>query len=490
MEHLGALVSLLRPGCLRAISGDPPKSMTERYKDRRHKLEEVDFFNVDELEPILTKTYGVLVYQEQSMQISVTLAGFNEQEADILRKAIGKKKPEIMTKVHSDFIEGCKVTALVTTEQAKEIFGWIRESQRYSFNKSHAISYGTGSYWTAFAKTHFPLQFYCSYIDGANNKQNKFEEIAELINDAKLHDIVVNVPDLRHMKRDCYISDNKICFGLSAVRQMGGATLDKVFMQAREAELILDVHMKDWIWMDYLLFFSDRVSKTINEALINCGAVDFLDVSRTRMLYEYDKWSSLTTKEKDWIVSRQYDRKPGETPTFDPKWKTLDEAMHFCANTKKDGGGCHNVRRVEVVKSLQDVLIQPPHPLSDTFHYKAFCEEKYLGTSITCSIVDDCEEAAHANTTCREIVDGKGGYTVLAVVVNRAKEITTKETKQQMAFLTVSDQTCSVDNLVCFPSDWLKFKDILTVGNTVLIHCERSNDRSRNSMIVKGTWQI
>jgi DNA polymerase III alpha subunit len=490
MEHLSALVSLLRPGCLKAISGDPAKSMTERYKDRRHKMEEVEFFDVSELEPILSKTYGVLVYQEQSMQISVTLAGFNEQEADILRKAIGKKKPEIMTKVHSDFIEGCRVTAIVTTEQAEEIFGWIRKSQRYSFNKSHAMSYGTGSYWTAYAKAHFPVQFYCSYIDGAKNKQKKFEEIAELINDAKLHDIVVNAPDLRHMKQECYIHNNEVYFGLSAVRQLGVAALDKIGLQLRETELILDVPVEDWCWMDYLLFFSRRISKTINESLMSCGAIDFLGVSRTQMVYEYDKWIALTTKEQDWIITRQYDRRPGKTPTFDPRWKTLNEAMYECAKTKKEGGGCHNIRRVETVRSLHDLLIKPPHSLRDTFHYRAFCEEKYLGTSITCNIVDDCEEAVHANTTCREIADGKNGYTVLAVTINRVKEITTKETKQQMAFLTASDKTCAIDNLVCFPSDWFKFKDLLTMGNTVLIHCERSDDRSRNSMIIKGTWQI
>jgi DNA polymerase III alpha subunit len=467
MEHLSALVSLLRPGCLKAVSGDPPKSMTERYKDRRLQLEEVDFFDVPELEPILAKTYGVLVYQEQSMQISVVLAGFNEQEADILRKA------------YSDFMEKCKAAAVVTMEQAEEIFGWIRESQRYSFNKSHAMSYGTGSYWTAYAKAHFPVQFYCSYIDGAKNKQNKFEEIAELINDAKIHDIVVNAPDLRHMRQECYI-----------VRQLGGAALEKIKVQTREAELILDVPMKDWLWMDYLFFFSDRVSKTVNEALISCGALDFFNISRTRMLYEYDKWQSLTTKEKDWLTTRQYDRQPGEKPSFDPKWKRLDEAMNACGRTKKENGGCHNKRRVEAVQSLRNLLLKPPHSLKDTFHYRAFCEEKYLGTALTCNIVDDCEEAVHANTTCREIVDGKGGYTVIAVTINRAKEITTKANKQQMAFITASDKTCSIDNLVCFPADWLKFKDILTLGNTVLIHCERSNDKSRNSMIIKGTWQI
>lgn len=135
LEDLGALVALLRPGCLRAVSGDPPKSMTQRYADRKRRLEDVDFFDVEQLEPILGNTYGVLVYQEQAMKISVALAGFDKQQADVLRKAIGKKKADIMSEVKGGFITGCQESAIVTPEKAEIIFGWIQESQRYSFNK-------------------------------------------------------------------------------------------------------------------------------------------------------------------------------------------------------------------------------------------------------------------------------------------------------------------------------------------------------------------
>ena len=134
LEDLGALVALLRPGCLKAMSGDPPKSMTQRFVDRKHRLEDVTYYN-EALRPILEKTYGVLVYQEQAMKISVALAGFNEQEADVLRKAIGKKKPEIMAKIKDEFVGGCLKLSIVDEEQAREIFSWIQESQRYSFNK-------------------------------------------------------------------------------------------------------------------------------------------------------------------------------------------------------------------------------------------------------------------------------------------------------------------------------------------------------------------
>jgi len=135
IEELGALVSLIRPACLRARSGNPPKSMTERYRDRKLGVEEVDDFDVPELQTILHNTYLIIVYQEDAMQIAVSLAGFNEQDADILRKAIGKKKADVMSQVENNFLLGCEKTAIISKEKAKEIFSWIREAQKYGFNK-------------------------------------------------------------------------------------------------------------------------------------------------------------------------------------------------------------------------------------------------------------------------------------------------------------------------------------------------------------------
>ena len=116
MEELSALIALIRPGCLKAISDG--KSMTQRYIDRKHGLEDVEYLH-ESLEEILKPTYGVLVYQEQSMRIAQKLAGFNLQEADVLRKAIGKKKADLMAEVKKDFIKGCKKEKIVSEEIAE-----------------------------------------------------------------------------------------------------------------------------------------------------------------------------------------------------------------------------------------------------------------------------------------------------------------------------------------------------------------------------------
>ena len=180
IEDMGALGALLRPGCLRAMSQlegeEKPKSMTKRYCDRKNLLESVVYIHPS-LQPILQKTQGVLVFQEQAMRLAVDLAGFNKQEADVLRKAIGKKKPEIMAALKGSFLDGCKNTGIVSKEISEEIFGWIQESQRYSFNKSHADAYGKNGYWSAFCKAHFITQFYCSWLNGAGWKGDKrYEE--------------------------------------------------------------------------------------------------------------------------------------------------------------------------------------------------------------------------------------------------------------------------------------------------------------------------
>jgi DNA polymerase-3 subunit alpha len=132
LEEGSALVALIRPGTLNAYFEG--KSMTQHYIDRKSGKDEVKYFH-PALEPILKDTYGVLVYQEQSMMIAREIAGFTEQEADNLRKAMGKKLADLMAKVKISFIEGAEKKGIVTKEEAEQIFEWIEASNRYSFNR-------------------------------------------------------------------------------------------------------------------------------------------------------------------------------------------------------------------------------------------------------------------------------------------------------------------------------------------------------------------
>ena len=176
IEQLSALISILRPGCLEAFRNG--KSVTNHYIDKKNGAESVDYYH-DSLKDILNSTYGEMIYQEQAMQITQKIAGFDLQEADMLRKAIGKKKPEEMAKVKKKFLSGCEKLSAVNHEQAIEIFTWIEKSQRYSFNKSHAISYAMNAYLSAYAKAHFPKIFFASYLRFAKDKIDPQQEIKE-----------------------------------------------------------------------------------------------------------------------------------------------------------------------------------------------------------------------------------------------------------------------------------------------------------------------
>jgi DNA polymerase III alpha subunit len=459
------------------MSGDPPKSMTHRYKDRKAGEEPVDYFDVVELKSILQPTYGVLVYQEQAMKIAVVLAGFNEQEADILRKAIGKKKPEIMAQVEKTFLDGCKKAKVIGDEKAQEIFGWIRESQRYSFNKSHAITYGLDSFWSAYAKAHFSLQFYCSYLRGASWKQDRYEEIKILANDAKLSGISVNCPDFRDQEKLCYQRNNELYFGLFEIRGIGDAAVDKILRHTREVVLLLDKNIEDWTWMDYLIYFSTRIPSNSTKALIQSGALDYYKVARNCMLYEFEKWELLTKKEKEWVYTHQYEQFNGTTKRSKAKWSSLVDVLEACGKTKKEGGGCHRVTRVEIIRSAVQQLRNPPHSLNDDAERIAWCETKYLGASVTTSTAVAAEGSFNANITCKELYNVKGGhYLVVAVEIVRANEHKTKKGKNPgslMGFMTVQDDTGGLDDVKCFPDKWKLYKDMLFPTNVVLMQVDK-----------------
>jgi|14BtaG_2_1085337.scaffolds.fasta_scaffold00392_17 DNA polymerase III alpha subunit len=495
LEDLGALNALLRPGCLRAMSGTPPKSMTERYVDRKHGREPVTNIH-PALEPILRATFGVLAYQEQAMRIASMMASFTEQEADILRKAIGKKKADIMALVEKGFLEGCKKTGILNDELALEVFGWIRESQKYSFNKSHAVTYGKNAYWTAYCKAHFPIEFACSYIIGADWKSDKYEEIAVVVNDAKTLDMDVLLPEFFDIRPYAQIKDRKIRMGTQEIRDIGKSASTKLYKQIKETTELLGKEPKEWSWLEYLCFFAPFTNKTVNEALINCGALDYFKVSRRKMFFEYTQWNkNVKASEQEWVREKWASK----------KWTCLIDIIDDCSEPGKfqfqtdddgvrkrvriSGGGASTKKRGEKLKDLLLVLKNPGQDLEDSMDFIAWSEEKYLGVSLSCSVVDGREEAINANTTCREFLGGQAlDYMVVAVKIDKAHELVTKKGKDpgaKMARLTVSDSSCALDDVVCFPEPYKKYQAMLFEGNTVLIQGERTNQGSLSVKKVK-----
>ena len=286
INELAALISLIRPGCLKAkIDG---KSMTEKYVDRKHNIEKVEYMH-DSITDILEETYGVIVFQEQSMKIAEKMADFNLKEADDLRKAIGKKKADLMRQVREKFIAGC-IKNDISEEKAIEVFDIIEKSNRYSFNKSHAVAYAIMAYWSAYLKCHYPEKFFKHWLRNANEKIDPDLEKRQLIMAAKAEDINVYGPSIRYLHENFSWHNESIYFGLCNVKNVGKAHLEKF------KNLVSDWD-RDLSWSELVIKVLPEVNKKAVENLIKVGFFGGLRKSRSEMLHEHSCVLELTKKE-------------------------------------------------------------------------------------------------------------------------------------------------------------------------------------------------
>tara|TARA_B100001769_G_scaffold272082_1_gene265909 strand:+ start:169 stop:1734 length:1566 start_codon:yes stop_codon:yes gene_type:complete len=480
IEELSALIAIIRPGCLKAFVDG--KSMTQHFIDRKHGREEVTYLH-ESLEEILAHTYGVLVYQEQSMRIAQKVAGFNLEEADELRKAIGKKKADLMAKVKKNFIAGSKKVKIVNKEEAEEIFGWIEKSARYAFNKSHSISYAVCSYWSAYQKAHNPKEFFLSYLYYANEKQDPHQEIYELISEAKLFDIQARTPSIINYQEKFNTKRGKIYFGIKDIKSLTGKTGEKVISSLIESEQELNKKMKQFSWVEILLFFATKINSTAFKALASIGFFrDFNgSISRNKALYEYEIYRSLTKAEQTWL-HKNY-------PKY--KWQNFIDCLSNLAPTKKEGGGTSKIERKQIVENEIQLLIDPPYDLDDDAGWIIDQETRFLGCPVTMTKVEMSDTSA-ANTTCKQILNGKKGKDLcVAANIQRMSDytITKGDSKgQMMSFLTIEDDTCLLDSVIIFPSVKRKYKYILYEGNN-LIFCGAVN-KNDTSFIVDKIHEI
>lgn len=480
IEELSALIAIIRPGCLKAyVDG---KSMTQHFIDRKHGREDVTYLH-ESLEEILAPTYGVLVYQEQSMRIAQKIAGFDLQEADELRKAIGKKKADLMAKVKKKFLQGAESVKMVTKSEAEEIFGWIEKSSRYAFNKSHSISYAVCSYWSAYQKAHNTKEFFLSYLYYANEKQDPQQEIYELVSEAKLFNLATRTPSLANYEYKFNIKNNKIYFGLKDIKSLAGVTGDKTIEAINHCQKDRGKKITDFTWLEILLFLSPNINSTAFKALASIGFFrDFKDsVSRNKALYDYDIFKVLTKSESSWLVNN-YDNK---------QWKTLIDALIDLAPTKKEGGGTSKTERKQLIQNEISLLLDPPYELVDDLNWIIDQETKFLGCPITITKIETSDTSA-ANTTCKEIINGKHGKNLcIAGNVNRVADYKIKkgESKgQTMSFLTIEDDTCILDSVIVFPKIKEKYKYILYEGNN-LIFCGYVN-KNDSSLIIEKIHEL
>jgi DNA polymerase III subunit alpha len=465
IEQLSALISILRPGCLEAIRDG--KSVSNHYIDKKNGQESVDYYHPS-LEDSLKTTYGEMIYQEQAMEIAKKIAGFNLQEADSLRKAIGKKKPEEMTKLKKKFIKGSKKLNIVNEQAAEEIFGWIEKSQRYSFNKSHAISYAMNAYLSAYAKAHFPKIFFASYLRFAKDKIDPKAEIKALVQNANEMDISISVPDIRNLNELFVMKDKRIYFGLTDIKGFGASVFKKLTKLIDEQSL----NLNETNWQELLFKIINNINSTAAKAVIRCGGLDFIKKTRTSMLFEYSIISELTKKECEFITNN--------LTRCSNVYECLYKLLHEHKLTSK---------RKQIISGLLDSLSKPPYSLDDSAEWISDSEDEILGCSITCSKVD-MYDVSMTNCNCKEfnttlmkdniIVCGE----IASISVTKTK--TGKNPGSEMAFVSLSDSFGLIDSVIFFPEAYKNYRNVLFDNNIIIVKGKKSN--SNDSLIVEKAF--
>ena len=270
-EDIIAAVALGRPGPLKS-------GMVDSYVLRKHGEQAVTYPHPI-LEPILKETNGVMVYQEQVMQVASELAGFSLGQADILRRAMGKKKQSEMDALRQTFVDGCAVNQ-VSTDQAGRIFASMEKFAEYGFNKSHSAAYGLISYQTAWLKTNYPVEFMAALLtaDGDNT-----DKVVRFIAESRALGITVLPPSLNASSNDFTVAEGAIRFGLGAIKGVGTGAVECI-LEAREADGAFTSLFDFCERVDLR-----RVNRRVLEALVKCGAFDDFGLPRKGTLDALEK---------------------------------------------------------------------------------------------------------------------------------------------------------------------------------------------------------
>jgi len=417
-EDIVALVALYRPGPLGSGMVD---DFIERKKGRKDLA-----YEVPELEVILKDTYGVIVYQEQVMQIAAALASYSLGEADLLRRAMGKKKADEMDAQRKRFMEGAERNK-INAEKAGRIFDLMAMFAEYGFNKSHSAAYALVSYQTAFLKTHYCEEYMAALM---TSEMEDTDKLLMLIQDCKVHEIQVLPPDINMSEsRFTVVGPKTIRYALAALKGVGEAAIDSM-VEARTKEGLFKSVFDFCLRVDLR-----RVSKKVMEILIKSGAMDGFGLSRKALLGSIEFIS-------DSALQRQKNARSGQNDLF---------------------AGMESAEQIPVNVEVQNEL-------DWTQREKLAFEKEAFGYFFSDHPLRSYEEALHKVATHsiaalaglpREKEVTIGGY----VLTSRA--ILTKK-GDRMAFVQIEDLSGKIEAIV-FPKTFKKYGDFLASGDPLVL---------------------
>ena len=338
INDLAAMNALYRPG---------PMDLIPEFIERKHGKKEVTYLHPD-MEQVLKETYGIIVYQEQVMQLVRVIAGYSLAKADLVRRAMGKKDEKLMREQEEEFVKGAAERGY-NKKVAKEIFKLILKFADYGFNKSHSVAYSVLAYYTAYLKTHYPLEFMTAQL---NCRYEDMEEMVLLINECKRMKISLSLPNINECFPAFTIdpkSENRILFGLTAIKNVGKTAVENI---VKEREMNGSFES----FVDFISRVDGRVvNKKTLEALIYAGAFDVFDKNRKKF---YDNYEAAVHR-----YSTKKAESKGQSSLFDTGKKQQVKDVIF---TKLGDGyrDWSDREKLSLEKSVLGLYVSA-HPLSD-----------------------------------------------------------------------------------------------------------------------------
>jgi DNA polymerase III subunit alpha len=423
LDDIIALIALYRPG---------PMELIPEYVKAKKGITPIKYLH-PLLEDICADTYGVMIYQEQVMAAASKLAGYSLAQADLLRRAMGKKDKEKMAKERKNFIEGCARTNKIAEKKANAIFDLLEKFAGYGFNKSHSAAYGVISYQTAYLKAHYPVEFMAGLL---SNEINNTEKISVFVGECRRMGISILPPDINKSglkfvpetvaagaDRGGY---NAIRYGLAAIKHVGETAMETAI---REREQRGDFISLD----DFCTRLDSRVAnRKMLESLIKAGAFDFLGRDRSELFSCID--DSVMAS-----AAAQRDRMAGQVSLF-------DEATASTTSRKREATPWSEHQKLSYEKELLGFYVSG-HPLDA---YAAVFAEKNYRSIASLSALSD-----------------RAPFKIAGAIVEAEKKFTRKEGKP-FAVIWVEDRT-NVLEVVVWNEVYLEVSDALVAGRVIEI---------------------
>jgi DNA polymerase-3 subunit alpha len=432
IEEVIALLALYRPG---------PMDLIPSFIKRKKGEEKVEYLH-PLLEDVSKETYGILIYQEQVQKAANLLAGYTLGAADVLRRAMGKKKPEEMAKQREIFVKGCAETNGISEKKANDIFDLLEKFAGYGFNKSHSAAYGIITYRTAYLKAHYPVEFMAAVL---SYEVNSTEKIALFVSECQRMGITILPPDLNRsalkFAPECIEGStvpNAIRYGLSAVKNVGEGAMEGAIRE-REANGPFK-SLEDFCQrVDARL-----INKRLMEALIKVGALDFTGEDRAAMFARIDSVLSNA-------AGRQKEKKAGVVSLFG------DEELGAAKNPLATAAAPESWGKEQIMGFEKELLgfFVSGHPLDK---YRHVFDNKHI-TSVA-----DLHELKEERTTVR-----------CAGTIQRLEIKFTKKDNRPFATFAIEDFTGTIE-VIAWNETYEKCKDVIKDGAPVGIKARAEKD--------------